>query len=138
MCGGSCIHFTPTRLLVLFTAINFLNFLDRGVIPGAPTKFSLFISKSLGVESSEQSKYFGLLQSSFIVGFAIAAVICGHLVHSIPPFTLVGAGLLTWCIAIGICAAAEPLDSFWLLIVGRVVSGIGEASFMVVVPPFIE
>jgi MFS family permease len=79
-----------------------------------------------------------MLQSSFIAGYAVAAVICGHLVHVWSPFNLVGVGLVIWCIAIFLCGAAESFDSFWLLLFARVLSGMGEASFQCVVPPFID
>jgi MFS family permease len=135
---GNLREISPRLLLLLFTLINFLTFVDRGIIPGASTKFSAFISASLEVERSQQNRYLGMLQSSFIAGYAVAAIVCGHLVHSVSPFNLVGGGLIIWCVALFLCGAAESFDSFWLLLFARVISGIGEASFQCVVPPFID
>lgn len=57
--------------IVLLCCINLLNYIDRGIIPGAPEKFNQFITDTLGVSVLNQSLYFGLLTSAFIASYSI-------------------------------------------------------------------
>jgi hypothetical protein len=84
-------YFSRGRLLVLFTCINMLNYLDRGIIPGASNQVGSFITSQLHVTGTDA--YIGALQSSFVAGYAIASVLFGHLVHYYPPFKLMTVGL---------------------------------------------
>ena len=79
------------RLLALFTCINMLNYLDRGIIPGANTQVGAFITDHLHVTGTDA--YIGALQSSFVAGYAVASVLFGHLVHYYQPFKLMTVGL---------------------------------------------
>ena len=85
---------------VLF-AINFINYLDRGIIPGATNEFDEFISDRLHTNTPDV--YLGMLQSSFIVGFCLASLVFGRLVHFYGPFFLCGIGLSIWTTAV-ICS----------------------------------
>jgi hypothetical protein len=80
----------PVRILVFLLAINFLNFMDRGIIPGSPNQFNEFIELTSedSDEETHQSRQLGMLQSGFILGYSIAAVICGRMVHYCSPFRL--------------------------------------------------
>lgn len=75
------------------------------------------------------------LAGMYIVGYATASVTFGHLVHSYPPFKLMSVGLAIWLLAVFMSGAAPH---FWVLVVARMLSGVGEASFQTVVPPFID
>jgi fucose permease len=132
---GCCIRtLTPFRMLMLFTAINFLNFMDRGIIPGSLDRISRFVSEDLDVRST--GAYVGALQSSFIGGYAVACVVFGRLVHSQwSPFRLMSVGLLIWCAAVALSGLAPNYPS---LVAARVLSGVGEASFQTIAPPFID
>jgi MFS transporter, Spinster family, sphingosine-1-phosphate transporter len=72
---------------------------------------------------------------TYIVGYAVASVSFGHLVHSYPPFKLMAGGLLVWVVAVVLSGAAPH---FWVLVLARMLSGVGEASFQTIVPPFID
>jgi predicted MFS family arabinose efflux permease len=78
---------------------------------------------------------FGLLQSAFIGGYSAASVVFGYLTTILPPFKVTAAGLLIWIIAIAMCASAS---SYYVLLGGRILSGVGEASFQAVIPPWIQ
>jgi hypothetical protein len=102
--------------------------------------------------------YFGVLQSSFIVGLSISMPVFANLVHSQvliralsphrffyflfiylnvsylcrqPPFLLVGIGLAVWCASAFVAGLAQAANSYTLLFLGRMLSGVGEASFQV-------
>jgi MFS family permease len=51
------------------------------------------------------------------------------------PFSLMGLGLSAWVVAAGLAATAP---SYGAMVVARVVSGIGEASFQCLAPCFID
>jgi len=125
-------------LIVLLCLINMLNYLDRGIIPGAPQSFRHFITSSLGVAVTDQSVYFGLLSSAFIIGHSVLSIVFGYFALSCRPFRIIALGTSIWIVAIVICAVSEHVNSYALLIVGRVLSGAGEASFQCVAPPFID
>jgi MFS family permease len=136
----ACVFFTayaaslsPTALLTILTLVNTLNYVDRGIVPGAFDSLGLFIRSDLGVVSTDVQ--IGMLQSFYIVGYALASVSFGHLVHYFGAFQLVAAGLTIWIAAVMLCAVAPH---FWVLVLGRVLSGVGEGSFQTVVPPYID
>ena len=63
-------------LVALFVALNTLNYVDRGIIPGASEEFEAFIceSRDLGAHGCRHaSTFLGLLQSVFIAGFSVAS-----------------------------------------------------------------
>ncbi|KDO34441.1 hypothetical protein SPRG_01575 [Saprolegnia parasitica CBS 223.65] len=124
-------------VLVLVCAINFLNFVDRGLIPGAPIEFQGFVQATTQAGASV-SVYVGVLQTSFIASFSVFVCVFGHLATTHAPFTLTAVGLSIWIVALACCGLAKTLDSFPLLLAGRLVSGIGEASFQATAPSFID
>uniref|UniRef100_A0A7S2W9R2 Major facilitator superfamily (MFS) profile domain-containing protein n=1 Tax=Mucochytrium quahogii TaxID=96639 RepID=A0A7S2W9R2_9STRA len=90
----------------------------------------------------------GVLQSVFMVGYIIGAVLFAHLASKVMPFKLISAGLFLWiCSAIlsglsgflctdhsgdGIC------DSYYLMVFARALSGVGEASLNTLTLPFLD
>lgn len=128
---------SPRTMLALFVTVNFFNYIDRGLIPGAPNQFQLFIVNSLKIDVTEESKYLGLLSSLFIAAYAAAALIFGHVSSMFPPLKMIGFGMTIWVVAIIICGLSKDLESFAMLAFGRALSGVGEASFQCVAPPLI-
>ena len=125
----------PKNLFPLLIIINVMQYVDRGIIPGATDQFDSFIEKSLDVSSPDI--YLGMLQSSFIIGFAIASILFGHLVHYYPPFYLCGIGLSIWLLAVCLSGLAYYIKSYPFLVFARMLSGVGEGSFQCSIPPWI-
>lgn len=123
-------------LMVLLITTNVLNYIDRGIVPGAAGAFDSFIEGSDCAWGT--SAAFGALTSAFIVGFSLASVVVGHLAHSVPPFKLCGIGLLVWCFSMVLAGLAKPLNSYTLLIAARALGGCGEAGFVTIGGPFIQ
>ena len=90
----------PLTVLLFLSTINMVNFIDRGIVPGAPVEFSEFISRTLHKDCDSQGVWLGLLTSSFIGCYSIASLVFGHLVRSVRPFRLLGAGLSIWLLAL--------------------------------------
>jgi MFS family permease len=125
----------PEYVFAVVILVNFLNYVDRGVIPGANDEFVRFISSSLATKDPDV--FLGLLQSSFIVGFTAVSLIFGHLVHYYGPFVLISFGLSLWLLATILCGIGFTINSFHLLLIARMLSGAGEASFNCSLPPWI-
>jgi MFS family permease len=125
----------PPLYFCIFGILNLFNFIDRGIIPGAADEFTNFVDDT--VNTGTPSLFVGLLQSAFIVGFCLASPIFGTLCSTYSPFVLVSAGMTVWIFSAIVCWASYYLNSFEVLLIGRVLSGIGEASIACCVPPWI-
>lgn len=122
-------------LFCCLVLISFLNYTDRAILPGSANEIVQFISTTLA--TSRPDIYLGFLQSSFIIGFSFASIIISHLVHFQGPFYICAGGLSLWIISALLSGIGFYLNSFVILLVGRMLSGIGEASFICTVPPWI-
>ncbi|TMW62051.1 hypothetical protein Poli38472_009544 [Pythium oligandrum] len=125
-------------VIILLCYINFLNYVDRGIIPGAPERFQSFISATLGVAPTQQNVYLGLLSTVFVASTAAFSLVFGYLSQRHRPFELIAFGMAAWVAAVMVCCLAYGLNSFYLLLFGRFLSGIGEASFHCNGMPFIN
>jgi MFS family permease len=127
----------PTTIFALLVAINIINYVDRGVIPGGYDAIEALVRGDASVPggATNTDTWYGALTSAFVVGYSVAAVALGHAAQVVRPGTLVTCGLAVWVAAVA-ASAASP--SFWLLLASRCLSGVGEAAFQLVVPPWVE
>ncbi|TMW62049.1 hypothetical protein Poli38472_009542 [Pythium oligandrum] len=125
-------------VILVLCFINFLNYIDRGIIPGAPESFQHFMTQTLGIDVTEQNFYLGLLSSAFIASTATFSLIFGFLAKTYRPFVLITIGMSSWVVAVLLCGLSYNIDSYYLLLFGRVLSGVGEASFHCNAMPFIN
>lgn len=129
-------------VLCFLCTISMFNFIDRGIITGAPKEFGNFVTQSLGVPSSEQGKYLGLMTSAFVGCYSIASVSFGHAIHLYPKFVLLCIGLAIWVVALFLSGVAHYIPAspatFWFFIGARALSGVGEAAFQCIVPPYVD
>jgi MFS family permease len=128
--------YSNKTILWVLTLMNILNFIDRGIIPGATNEFTSFIEDS-GIHHNE-SVYLGLLQSAFIVGYAIASGIFGHMVHYFAPFRICLIGMTIWVIAVALSGLSFYSRQYVFLFLSRMLSGVAEASFQCSIPPWIS
>jgi len=112
--------------LAVLTGVNLLNYIDRYIPAGAlPLILATFsVSDTKG----------GLLQSLFMFPYAIVSPLAGALGDRRRRFGVAGAGVLIWSVA---TFASGLAPTFALLMVARVIIGIGEASYSVVTPPLL-
>ncbi|MCA9681882.1 MAG: MFS transporter [Myxococcales bacterium] len=112
--------------LVVLTAINFLNYIDRYVL--AAVLESVRVDFDIGDADS------GLLGMMFIVVYTIASPFSGWLGDRIVRKYLVAGGVLLWSVATVGCAYA---DSYEHMLMMRALVGIGEAGYATVAPAMI-
>ena len=120
-------HRSPTAALGVLTGLNALNYLDRYVVAATLPLIlaGLAISDAAG----------GLLQSAFIITYALACPAAGWLGDRQSRMRLAGAGVLVWSVAT-VASGLAPTYA-WLLI-ARAVTGVGEASYAVVTPSLLS
>ncbi|XP_027159735.1 probable sphingolipid transporter spinster homolog 2 isoform X1 [Coffea eugenioides] len=136
--------FTPRRVLVIFSVINMLNYLDRGAIASNGVNGSRrtctksgTCSAGSGIQGDFNLNNFqdGVLSSAFMVGLLVASPIFASLAKSVNPFRLIGVGLSVWTIAVAGCGFSI---NFWSISICRMFVGVGEASFVSLAAPFID
>ncbi|KAF1333707.1 Major facilitator superfamily, partial [Globisporangium splendens] len=125
-------------VIILVCLINLLNYVDRGIIPGTPQQFQNFISETLHIDVTQQSFYLGVLASSFVASYSICSMLFGYLALTHRPFRTIAFGMSVWVIAVIVCGLAKRMESYYMLLFGRILSGVGEASFQCNATPFID
>lgn len=128
-------------LFPLFILLNFFTYTDRGIIPGASREFSSFSANASDTTLfiiRNPDAGLGILQAGFILGYSVAITICGHLVHSVPWKKMTMLGFAVWICAVFLSALSYSFDSYFVLFVARVLTGVSEASFQVIAPPMFQ
>jgi len=117
-------------VLLFFCYLQFLTYFDRGVMSGllsyAEAKWEIN-----GVES-------GLLGSSYFISVMIVApVVAGALVNASGRFQMyaIALGALLWILAAACCGLAQ---SYSMLLMGRIMTGLGETFYCVLASPIIS
>eukprot|EP01006_Ploeotia_vitrea_P048474 TRINITY_DN67240_c14_g1_i1.p1 TRINITY_DN67240_c14_g1~~TRINITY_DN67240_c14_g1_i1.p1 ORF type:complete len:653 (+),score=54.42 TRINITY_DN67240_c14_g1_i1:93-1961(+) len=77
----------------------------------------------------------GLLGSGFMLGFMVFCPLFAWAANYFNPIRLVAIGLIGWCVATLGCGAAP---NYPLLLIGRIVTGMGEASFVGIAPTLLD
>lgn len=113
-------------ILLVLTAINFVNYLDRQVV------FAVLepMSRELGIGDAQS----GLLATVFLVAYMVASPIVGPLGDRIPRKHIIAASVAVW--SLGTVGSGLAPD-YPTLFTTRVVVGIGEAGFAAVAPTVI-
>ena len=116
----------PFTLLLVFISINFINYMDRGVVAAVQELFS----KELGLTNFQS----GVVAATFMVGFVLASPIFAHLVHRFNGMRLIAVGLSVWCIS---TVSGGLSKTLYTLALFRMFVGVGEASFVSLAPPYV-
>lgn len=127
MCREKC-KLSPLATLIFFTYTCGILYIDRGAL--SAVIFQIKSSSGLGLNSVEA----GALGSCFILGFILFGPIFGYFSQRFHPEYLMSIGLSIWCFAVLLTAYSK---SFLMIIFARTITGIGEASFLVLAPTYI-
>ena len=112
--------------LGVLTFINFINYLDRYLVPGALTR----IEDGLGIDHAEA----GVLQTAFIVVYTAAAPLGGYIGDRYPRRFVLAGSIFLWSLA---TLGSGLAWSFASLIATRALVGVGEAGYGTVSPGLI-
>jgi len=113
--------------VVLLTALNFINYIDRSVLWG--------VQELVKKEFPESDARFGLLTSVFIVFYMLAAPFVGPLADRFQRRYIMMIGGLLWS---GATLLTAFTTSFNMLLVRHTLVGVGEATFIVISPAFLS
>jgi len=113
--------------LLLLTALNFLNYIDRNVLFAVQP----LIQKEF-VLTDEQV---GFLTSAFFVCYMIAAPLIVPLADRFPRKRIMAAGAFVWSLATLLSAVTH---NYHELLLRHVIVGIGEATFVAISPAFLS
>jgi MFS transporter, Spinster family, sphingosine-1-phosphate transporter len=112
--------------LAILSVINFLNYIDRYVVPAVfePVKRELHFSDA----------QLGWIASAFMISYALTSPLFGRMGDLFTRKYLIAAGISIWSFA---TAGAGLARSFWQMFLPRSFVGIGEASYATVAPAII-
>lgn len=116
----------PYALLALLTALNFLNYIDRYVLPA--------VQEMIKSEFKVSDRDLGWLTGAFFVCYMIAAPVIGYLGDRVQRRAIVIGGALLWS---GATLLTAVTFTYRELLVRHVLVGIGEASFVAIAPALI-
>ncbi|MEM6995928.1 MAG: MFS transporter [Myxococcota bacterium] len=113
-------------ILVVLTAINFLNYLDRYVLSA--------VLQPLSEELTVDDDAAGLLGTAFMVVYMVFAPIAGHFGDRFSRHRIAAAGVALWSLA---TMGSGLADDYGTLLLMRAAVGIGEAGYATVAPAVI-
>lgn len=114
--------FGCSHLLVvpLFFTMSFFTYFDRGTLSASLDN----IQTQLLNDSSFES---GALASAYLFGYCLSCPFFALLGSYYPPIRMSAAGMFVWSLG---CAFTGVFSNFYLLLGSRLLTGIGEASFL--------
>jgi MFS family permease len=123
----------PFFILLLLTALNFLNYVDRYLVAAVAPKYQEALSLS--------NTMTGFVASAFMIGYFVTSPIFGRLADGRSANStnlrtkLIFVGVILWSIATVASGMATGAGS---LIAARVCVGVGEASYATIAPTIID
>ena len=122
---------TPTKLypwtaLVLLTALNLLNYIDRSVL--------FAVQPLVQAEFHLTNAQVGYLTSAFMGFYMIAAPFTGPLADRYSRKGIIVLGAIFWS---GLTLLTAVTHTYWELLVRHTLVGIGEATFVTIAPTFV-
>ncbi len=108
---------TGKSALILITAINLLNYIDRYIIAAVMPQMSLELALS--------DTQAGVIMSAFMFGYFITSPVFGYLADRYSRRKIIGIGTVMWSLFTGLAGLAK---NFPFLFYSRIAVGVGEAA----------
>lgn len=117
----------PRTALLLLTALNLFNYIDRYVL--------FAVQPLIKAEFHVSDTSLGLLTTAFIICYAVVAPFVGLLADRFPRKWIIMAGAMVWSVATLMTAITYDYRT---LFIRHMIVGVGEASFVALAPAFIS
>jgi MFS transporter, Spinster family, sphingosine-1-phosphate transporter len=117
---------TATLALVILTALNFVNYIDRSVL--------FAVQPLIQREFHRPDAAFGLLTSAFFIFYMCTAPLIGPLADRYPRRLIMIVGAIVWSAATLLTAVTYD---FRTLLIRHTIVGVGEATFVTIAPAYI-
>jgi len=118
---------TPFWLLFILTGLNLLNYLDRSILNAVRTP----LAKEFGIGYGDS----GRTVTAFMIGYFVTSPFFGYLGDRLPRKWLIAFGIFVWSLGTLLTGFA---GGFGLLLLFRVLVGLGEASYATISPSLIS
>jgi MFS family permease len=116
----------PRTALVLLTALNLLNYVDRSIL--------FAVQPLIQAEFHRTNAEFGFVTTAFFIFYMCAAPVMGPLADRYSRKNIIVIGAIIWSAATLLTAVTA---NFTTLLVRHTIIGIGEASFVTIAPTFV-
>jgi MFS family permease len=116
----------PRTALILLTALNLLNYIDRSVL--------FAVQPLVQAEFHLTNAQLGYLYSAFVVVYMVAAPCTGPLADRYSRKVIIAIGAFLWS---GLTLLTAVTHSYQALLIRHTLVGIGEASFVTIAPTFV-
>jgi MFS transporter, Spinster family, sphingosine-1-phosphate transporter len=116
-----------TTALVLLTALNFVNYIDRYILPG--------VQEQIKGEFHLSDQHIGALTFWFMIAYMATSPITGYLGDRFPRKPMIVIAALFWS---GINLFTASVHSYDSLLIRHAALGIGEASFGIFAPAMLS
>ncbi len=113
--------------LLLLTALNFLNYIDRSIL--------FAVQPQIAAEFHCSDRQIGLLTSAFFFCYMCFAPVAGFLADRVARKYIMAVGAILWSVATLMTAVTH---SYNVLLVRHTIVGIGEATFVTITPAFVS
>jgi MFS family permease len=113
--------------LLLLTALNFFNYVDRNVLFAVQP----LIQHEFKIDDAKM----GFLTTAFFICYMVAAPLIAPLADRYPRKWIMAAGAVVWSLATLLSAVTNNYDE---LLLRHLIVGIGEATFVVISPAFLS
>jgi MFS family permease len=117
----------PLKLLLFLTAVNLLNYFDRYLTHSVEP----LLKEELGLTNTDS----GLLIGAWVYGYVVFAPLVGYLSERVDRRIIMACGLFLWSVATALTGFTGAFVSFFL---ARLLVGVGEASFVTLVPGYLK
>ena len=117
----------PVPLLFILTGLNLFNYLDRYVLNAVRTP----MAAEFGINYGDSGRLF----TAFMIGYFITAPFFGYLGDRMSRKGLIVLGIFVWSIGTIMTGFAS---GFGMLLLWRVLVGVGEASYATISPSLIS
>src|SRR5271167_3268072 len=117
----------PRAALLLLTALNFLNYIDRNVL--------FAVQPLIQKEFVLNDEQIGFLTTAFFICYMVAAPVIVPLADRFPRKWIMATGAFVWSLATLLSAVTYNYDE---LLLRHVIVGIGEATFVAISPAFLS
>lgn len=117
----------PLVILGILSGLNLVNYLDRILVAAVGPK----LQEDLGLSGVQ----FGIVSTSFMVGYFVTSPIFGALGDRYRRRELIALGVGVWSIA---TVASGMMRTFLAMVGMRIIVGIGEASYATLAPTIID
>ena len=118
---------TPFWMLTILTGLNLLNYLDRSVLSAVRTP----LAAEFGLNYGDS----GRLVTAFMIGYFVTSPFFGYLGDRVPRKWLIALGIFVWSLGTVLTGFAS---GFVMLLMFRVLVGLGEASYATISPSLLS